>query len=125
MADTAAKARAAEAVYTTSRALGTGTTSTVTMEIWRMLSEHLLASSEPMNGSELSKVTGLSVEQIDTMFSQDYYQKYYGFRRFNSYAAWKEWAMAEGVLFNPDLHALPTDEVEDDLDEDEDEATEE
>lgn len=117
MADTAAKTRAAEAVYTTARALGTGTTSTVTMEIWQLLSEHLQESSEPMTGSQLSQATGLSVEQIDSMFSQTYYQKHYGFRRLDSYEAWKEWAMSEGVLYNPELHdPLPAEDADDDED---------
>ncbi|MFZ5828062.1 MAG: hypothetical protein ACOY94_27470 [Bacillota bacterium] len=126
MADTAAETRVAEAVYTTARALGTGTTSTVTMEIWRLLSEHLQASAEPMSGSELSKATGLSVEQIDNIFSQTYYQKHYGFRRFDSYEAWKEWAMSGGTLYNPELHdPQPEEEVDDEAEEDLDDEDEE
>lgn len=104
MADTAAKNRAAAAVYTTARSLGTGTTSTVTLEIWRMLSDHLQTHEVPLSGAEISGATGLSIDQIDHIFSQTYYQKYYGFRRFNSLAAWKEWAMSSGVLYNPELH---------------------
>ncbi|MFZ5818179.1 MAG: hypothetical protein ACOY93_23245 [Bacillota bacterium] len=103
MAETAAN-RAAEAYYTTARALGTGTTSTATMEIWQLLSEHLVQYGKPMSGSELSQATGLSIEQIEHIFSQTYYQKHYGFRRFDTYEAWEQWALSEGVLYNPELH---------------------
>lgn len=120
MADTAAKTGAAEAFYTTARSLGTGTTSTVTMQVWRLLSDHLENAQAPMSGSELSQATGLTIEQIDHMFSQTYYQKHYGFRRFDSLEAWQQWAMAEGVLFNPELHAVEP--KEDEVLEDEDEA---
>lgn len=127
MADTAAATQFAGAVYTTARALGTGTTSTVTMHLWRLLSDHLQETQAPMSAEELSEATGLTVEQIEHIFAQVYYQKHYGFRRFDSYEAWKEWAMSSGVLYNPELHdpkpeeeeELPEhDEVEDgDLDE--------
>lgn len=104
MADTAAETRAAEAYYTTSRALGTGTTSTVTMQIWRLLSDHLLQHQAPMSGTELAQATGLSIEQIEEIFNAVYYQKHYGFKRFDSYETWKDWAMSTGVLYNPALH---------------------
>lgn len=120
MADTAAQIQVAGAVYTTARALGTGTTSTVTMHIWRLLSDHLQHTQTPMSGDELSQATGLSVEQIDNIFSQVYYQKHYGFRRFDSFQAWQDWAMAEGVLYNPELHdRAPEEEEADDLDKEE------
>lgn len=113
MADTAAEARVAEAYYSTSRALGTGTTSTVTMQIWRLLSETLEEHRRPMRASEVAEASGLSLEQIDDIFSQAYYQKHYGFRRFDSYEAWETWAMAEGVLYNPELHdVVPEEETE-------------
>lgn len=113
MADTTAEAPVAEAFYSTSRALGTGTTSTVTMQIWRLLSVTLEEQKKPMSASELAEATGLELAQIDDIFSQAYYQKHYGFRRFDSYAAWESWAMAEGVLYNPELHDVqPEEETE-------------
>ncbi len=126
MAETAAEIRAGEAVYTTSRALGTGTTSTMTMQIWRLLTDHLLEYQKPVGATALGEATGLSLEEIEHIFAQAYYQKYYGFRRFDSYQAWEEWAMTSGALYNPELHDVQPedepeldDEVDDEGDEDE------
>jgi len=104
MAETTAEIRAGEAVYTTSRSLGTGTTSTISMQIWRMLNDHLLEYQKPMGASALSEASGLTIEQLEHIFAQSYYQKHYGFRRFDSLEAWQEWAMSTGVLYNPALH---------------------
>lgn len=123
MADTAAETQLTGPVYTTARALGTGTTSTVTMHLWRLLSDHLQHNQAPMSADALSAGTGLTVEQIEHIFAQVYYQKHYGFRRFDSYEAWKDWAMSSGVLYNPELHD-PKPEEEEELFED-DEAEEE
>lgn len=125
MADTAAETRVTGAVYTTARALGTGTTSTITMHLWRMLSDNLQETQQPMSGEGLSQAIGLSIEQIDNIFAQVYYQKHYGFRRFDSYEAWREWAMAGGVLYNPDLHdPKPEAELPDEDEEQEEEEAE-
>jgi len=104
MAETAAAGRGAEAYYSTARTLGTGTTSTVTMQIWRLLDDFLVRHGRAMSATELSEATGLTVEQIDQIFAQEYYQKYYGFRRFNSLEEWRTWALETGVLYNPELH---------------------
>jgi len=104
MAETAAAGRGAEAYYSTARTLGTGTTSTVTMHIWRLLDDFLVQHGRAMSATELSEATGLTVEQIDQIFAQEYYQKYYGFRRFNSLEEWRSWALENGVLYNPELH---------------------
>lgn len=107
MAETAAKPQGSEAYYSTSRSLGTGTTSTVTMTIWRILDEYLDRRQRAVSASELSEATGLTVEQIDAIFAQEYYQKHYGFRRFDSYDAWHQWALETGLLYNPELHEVP------------------
>lgn len=104
MAETAAAGRGAEAYYSTARTLGTGTTSTVTLQIWRLLDDFLVQHGRAMSATELSEATGLTVEQIDQIFAQEYYQKHYGFRRFNSLEEWRAWALESGVLFNPELH---------------------
>ncbi|MBP2018581.1 hypothetical protein J2Z79_001996 [Symbiobacterium terraclitae] len=103
MAETAAAGRG-EAYYSTARTLGTGTTSTVTLQIWRLLDDFLVQHGRAMSATELSEATGLTVEQIDQIFAQEYYQKHYGFRRFNSLEEWRAWALETGVLYNPELH---------------------
>ena len=125
MAETAAKTQGNEAYYSTSRSLGTGTTSTITMTIWRILDEYLDRYQRAVSASELSEATGLSVEQIDNIFAQEYYQKHYGFQRFDSLQAWHNWAMEAGLLFNPELHAVePEDEDEEQPEEETDGAEE-
>jgi len=104
MADTAAKTQGNEAYYATARTLGTGTTSSPTMMIWRVMDDYLVKYGRAVSASELSAETGLSIEQIDAIFAQEYYQKHYGFRRFDSLEAWRTWAMETGVLYNPEIH---------------------
>lgn len=124
MGKAAAKVGAAEAYFSTSRSLGTGTTSTITMQIWRLVTETLIESGRPMTGAEIAQATGITPEQVGDIFAQDYYQKYYGFRRFESLEEWRTWALAEGVLFNPELHGT-VDEEETDEPEGSDETGEE
>jgi hypothetical protein len=95
---------AAQAYYATSYAFNNSTTSTITLIVWQQLSLHLENFQLPMSAEELGKATGLTQEQLDRMFGQEYYQKYYGFRRFNSLEAWREWAESTGVLYVPALH---------------------
>lgn len=104
MAQATAGNGGAEAYYSTARTLGTGTTSTITLKIWKLLDDYLVKYGRAMSASELSAATGLTVEQIDQIFAQEYYQKYYGFRRFNSLEEWRQWALETGVLYNPELH---------------------
>ncbi len=104
MADTEAKNLGSEPYYATARVLGTGTTSSPTMKIWRVMDEYLTKYGRAVSASELSRETGLSIEEIDEIFAQEYYQKHYGFRRFNSLEEWRAWALETGVLYNPELH---------------------
>lgn len=99
MADAAAKA-----YYTTSYSFNNSTTSTITLMVWQQLSLHMEKYQLPMTAEELGKATGLTQEQLDRMFGQEYYQKYYGFRRFDSLETWREWAESTGVLYVPALH---------------------
>ena len=112
MADTEPKAQGNEAYYATARTLGTGTTSSPTMKIWRVMDDYLVKYGRAVSASELARETGLTVEQIDDIFNQEYYQKYYGFRRFNSLEEWRAWAMETGVLYNPELHRPESEEAQ-------------
>lgn len=94
----------ADAYYTTSHSLGNGTTSTAALNVWLALSQNLTNQSLPMTGAALSEATGLRVEVIDRMFTQTYYQRWYGFRRFETLEQWHAWAHGAGVLYNPELH---------------------
>lgn len=110
MAETVAKTAGTEAYYSTSRTLGTGTTSTITLQLWQLLNEHLLNHQSAMSGSALAEATGLTLQEIDGMFAQEYYQKHYGLRRFDSFQAWQDWALENGILYNPEIHDLPAED---------------
>lgn len=105
----------AQVYYTTSYALGTGTTSTMALQIWRALSDTLTRFGRPMSQAELIAATGVEAERLDVIFSQDYYQKHYGFRRFESLEAWTAWAQESGVLYVPGKHDVVEGPGEDDL----------
>lgn len=115
----------ANAYYATSHTFGIGTTSTLGLMIWRALSHHLAEHQRPMSGEELVSVTGAEIAAIDRYFEQNYYQRHYGFRRFDSLEAWQEWALENGVLYNPALHDLPGEPEADEDEADEDEAADE
>jgi hypothetical protein len=121
------KVPAAQAYFTTSYAFNTSTTSTAYLMIWRALSERLEQHQLPMTGAELSKATGLTLEQIESPFSQVYYRRYYGFRRFDTLEDWRAWAEGEGVLYVPALHDPKpvADDEDDDLDGEDEEADDE
>jgi hypothetical protein len=124
MANTVRQKQARSQVYySTSYAIGSGTTSTLALVIWRALSHHLQEYQKPMTAEQLAVETGLSSEQIDALFGQTYYQRHYGYRRFNSLEEWQTWAMETGVLYNPAIHDLPEEEpIEAEDDEEEEEA---
>jgi hypothetical protein len=94
----------AENYYSTSRVLRTGTTSTLALLIWKLLSDKLELQNEPVSGAEMATKIGHPIEQLDLLFDSTYYQKHYGFVRFNSPAEWQVWAKGTGVLYNPELH---------------------
>lgn len=94
----------AEKYYSTSRVLRTGTTSTLALLIWKLLSDKLELENAPVSGTELAAKIGLPFEQLDSLFDSTYYQKNYGFVRFTSQAEWLDWAKGAGVLYNPELH---------------------
>lgn len=112
-----------QAYYTTSYTLGTGTTNTLTLHIWRGLSSHLSNHHLPMTAEQIMALSGLSQEQIDHIFGQTYYQKHYGFRRFDTLEEWRAWAEDQGVVYVPSKHdpkpEPEVEEFEDDLDEEE------
>lgn len=112
------------AYYTTSYIFNTSTTSTAALMVWQALSHSLEFKHLPMTGEELAAVSGITEEAVDRLFQQNYYQKYYGFRRFETLEEFQAWAMETGVFYNPALHdAKPEEEPEDEeLDEEEDEA---
>lgn len=112
------------AYYTTSYIFNTSTTSTAALEIWRAISQTLEHKQAPMSGEELVAATGLSIEYIDNLFIQSYYQRYYGFRRFDSLEEFQSWAMSSGVLYNPELHDRKPEEVAEDEEDDEEEMEE-
>ncbi|HYF91809.1 MAG TPA: hypothetical protein VD969_06155 [Symbiobacteriaceae bacterium] len=118
------------AYYTTSYIFNNSTTSTAALMIWRELSNSMEHRQAAMAIEELTAATGLTQEYIDSLFRQSYYQRYYGFRRFETPEEFREWAMSAGVLYNPDLHAPkvhehPADDADDeDVDEDDEDADE-
>lgn len=100
----------AEKYYSTSRVLRTGTTSTLALRVWKVLSDALELQNEPVTGSELAAKVDLPLEEVDTLFDSSYYQQHYGFGRFDSHEKWLTWAKEHGVLFNPELHAQKAEE---------------
>lgn len=104
MVNAANRPPSGQAYYTTSYSPRTGTTSTVALRVWKALSDHLSTFGLPYPGGELSEATGVSLQTIEEMFSQEYYQRSYGFRRFTSVEEWRAWAEGEGVLYVPALH---------------------
>jgi len=92
------------AYYTTSYTFNNTTTSTAALMIWREISNALEFRQSPMTIEELTAATNLSEDYINNLFGQSYYQRYYGFRRFDTLEAFKDWAMSTGVLYNPELH---------------------
>lgn len=113
--------------YTTSYIFNTSTTSTAALMVWQALSNQLEHKHLPMSAEEIMEASGLTLEYIDNLFDQSYYQKHYGFRRFDTLEQFHEWAMAEGVLYNPELHdpKPAEDPLDDDEEYDEDEDEEE
>lgn len=111
MATTSANAGAAGPFYVTTRVLSTGTTSTPTMLIWKLLTEHLTQTGKAMSQAELAEKTHLTPEEIESIFRQEYYQKHYGFRRFESEEEFERWAKEEGVLYDPERHAPAPEEA--------------
>jgi len=108
-AGTARQESAGKGYFATSYALGTGTTHTPALMVWRALNSHLLDKGLPMTGEELVKVTALPLPYIEGMFVQTYYQKSYGFRRFSSLDEWRAWAGETGLVYT-----APADDEEDD-----------
>lgn len=102
----------AEKYYSTSRVLRTGTTSTLALMIWKMLSDALELQNEPVTGTDLAATIGQPLEQLDVLFDSAYYQRHYGFARFSSREEWASWAKSTGVLYNPDLHDPQEEESE-------------
>lgn len=118
------------AYYTSSYIFNNSTTSTAALMIWRAVSTAFEVKQEPVAGEELAAVAGMRVEELDAIFRQSYYQKYYGFKRFETIEEFRQWALSTGAFYNPDLHAPryeePADEEFDDEDEeDEEDETEE
>jgi hypothetical protein len=72
--------------------------------IWREISNSLEFKQAPVSLEALMAATNLSEDYINNLFGQSYYQRYYGFRRFDTLEAFKEWATSTGVLYNPALH---------------------
>jgi hypothetical protein len=99
-----AQVAAAQAYFTTSYAFNNSTTSTAALMVWRALSLHLEHKFLPMTGDELAADTGLTLDQIENYFGQSYYQKHYGFRRFNTLEEWRTWAENEGIVYVPAKH---------------------
>jgi len=81
------------------------------MIIWKLLTEHLIQTGQPMSQAELVEKTHLSPEEIEVIFGQEYYQKHYGFRRFETLEEFERWAKEEGVLFDPERHAPAPEEA--------------
>jgi hypothetical protein len=97
----------AQAYFTSSYVFGNGTTSTIALMVWRAVSETLAIHHKPMAGADLVAATGITPEQLENMFGQSYYQKFYGFRRFANLAEWEKWAREKGFLFIPGVHDVP------------------
>jgi hypothetical protein len=111
-----------QAFFTSSYVFGNGTTSTIALLVWKAVSDCVNDKNMPMTGEELSKSSGLTVEQLENMFSQAYYKKYYGFRRFETLAQWESWAKEHEVFFVPGVHDVPEADAEPDLNDEEAEA---
>lgn len=111
-----------QAYFTSSYVFGNGTTSTIALLVWKAVSEHLTDTHMPMTGEELSKSSGLTVEQLENMFGQAYYKKYYGFRRFETLPEWNTWAKEHELFFVPGVHDVPQVESAPEPDEAEDDA---
>lgn len=100
-----------EAYFTTSYVFNNGTTSTITLMVWKAMSEYLETKHLPMTGAQLMEATGISPEQLEEMFRQPYYHRYYGFRRFDTMDEWEAWAREVGLLYDPEQHGT-TEEAE-------------
>ncbi len=98
-AGTARQEPTRQVLFATSYALGTSTTHTPALMVWRALNTHLLEKGLPMTGDELVQITGLTLPYVENMFDQTYYQKSYGFRRFGTIEAWRSWAEGSGLLY--------------------------
>ncbi|HEY8347045.1 MAG TPA: hypothetical protein VIL07_07195 [Symbiobacteriaceae bacterium] len=96
----------AQAYFTTTYVFGNSTTSTLTLKVWKVMSDFLALHHRPMTGAELMEATGASAEELEDMFSQPYYQKYYGFRRFNTLEEWEQWARERDILYDPARHGV-------------------
>lgn len=102
--------RTGERYYTTVRSLGTGTTSTAALMVWRLVTEYMLEHRQPMSGAQVAEATGMTLAEVDELFTGEYYQKYYGFRRFESLKEWRAWAEEHDVLYVPGKHDAPVEE---------------
>jgi hypothetical protein len=107
MADAERAYDPAKVYYCTAHVFSNSTTSSPSLMVWRELSNHLALHGMPLTGEELAQRTGLSLEQIDALFDQVYYQRYYGFRRFMTLEEWRQWAEANGVIYVPEQHDPP------------------
>lgn len=94
----------AQAYYTTSYIFNSSTTSTATLLVWQALSHKLEHHQLPMTGTELMADTGVTEAQLDSMFTQEYYKRHYGFRRFDTVELWRAWAEDTGALYVPAKH---------------------
>jgi len=101
-----------EAYFTTSFVFSNSTTSTLTLLVWKTLSNYLETHYLPMSGAELMKATGATAEQLEEMFSNPYYQRYYGFRRFDTLEDWTAWAKQVDLLFDPERHLVEQDDTQ-------------
>lgn len=101
-----------EAYFTTSYVFNNGTTSTLTLMVWKTMSEYLETHHLPMSGADLMKATGASAEQLEDMFRQPYYRRYYGFRRFDTLDEWTAWAEQEDLLFDPERHLVDQENIQ-------------
>lgn len=115
------------AYYTSSYIFNNSTTSTAALMVWRAVSLELEHKQLPMSLEDLMAASDLSEDYINSLFRQSYYQRYYGFRRFDTIEEFREWATSTGVLYNPELHDPKPGEIEEDLPEadEEDEETDE
>ncbi len=98
------------AYFTTSYSFDATSTSSLPMLVWRMLSQHLLHHQKPMTGEELAEAVGVDVERIEQLFATEYYQKYYGFRRFETMEEFEAWAREGDILFDPEKHLVELEE---------------
>ena len=114
-----ARVPTAQAYFTTSYSFNNSTTSTAALMVWRALSHHLETKLLPMTGEELSAASGMSLEQLENVFGQSYYQRFYGFRRFDTLEEWRSWAEETGVVYVPSKHDPKPEAAADAFDEDE------